>query len=90
MTVKEMGRLGGLARAKKLTAKQRSESAKKAARARWKKKSASSVKVPLSRKIKDILVKRDKDCVVADAVAANGDGGIITITRSKDSLKKSQ
>lgn len=41
MTVREMGRLGGLARAKKLTARQRSQSAKKAARKRWDDKSKS-------------------------------------------------
>lgn len=42
MTVKEMGKRGGLARAKKMTAEQRSVSAKKAARARWKKKRVKS------------------------------------------------
>ena len=35
MTVSEMARLGGKARAKKLTKVQRQESARKAARARW-------------------------------------------------------
>ncbi len=37
MNVREMGRRGGKARARKLTAKQRSEIARKAVRARWKK-----------------------------------------------------
>jgi hypothetical protein len=35
MTIKEMASLGGKATAKKLTAKQRKESARRAARARW-------------------------------------------------------
>jgi hypothetical protein len=35
MTVREMARLGGKATAKKLTAEQRKESARKAAQARW-------------------------------------------------------
>jgi hypothetical protein len=35
MTAKEMQRLGGLARAAKLTDKQRADSARKAANARW-------------------------------------------------------
>jgi len=35
MTVSEMARLGGKARAKKLTKAQRRESARKAAQARW-------------------------------------------------------
>ena len=35
MTVSEMARLGGKATAKKLTAEQRKESARKAAKARW-------------------------------------------------------
>ena len=38
MDSREMGRLGGLARAKKLTKKQRSEAARKAIVARWSKK----------------------------------------------------
>lgn len=37
MDIREAGRLGGLARAKKLTKKKRRESAKKAAHARWNK-----------------------------------------------------
>mgnify|MGYP001596586210 FL=1 len=89
ITVKEMGRRGGLARAKKLTVKQRSESARKAAKARWKKKSALSVKTYLSRKIKNSPAKKDMDGVVADAAAANGDDGTIIVNQSKDSLKKS-
>ena len=36
ITASEMGRRGGIARAKKLTAAKRSEAARKAARARWK------------------------------------------------------
>lgn len=38
MTIAEMARMGGLATAKKLTAEQREESARKAAKARWAKK----------------------------------------------------
>jgi len=38
----EVGRKGGEARAKKLSAKQRSESAQKAAKARWAKKKPKS------------------------------------------------
>jgi hypothetical protein len=38
MDVTEMARLGGKARAAKLTGKQRSEIARKAARARWRKR----------------------------------------------------
>jgi len=38
LTAREMGRRGGNARAKNLTAEQRSESARKAVRARWAKK----------------------------------------------------
>jgi len=38
MDVKEMARLGGKARAKKLTAKERSEIARKAVLARWRKR----------------------------------------------------
>jgi hypothetical protein len=38
MTVKQMAKQGGLARAKKLTKAQRAESARKAAVARWAKK----------------------------------------------------
>jgi hypothetical protein len=38
MTVTEMARLGGKATAKKLTAEQRSESARKAVKARWAKR----------------------------------------------------
>jgi hypothetical protein len=38
----EVGRKGGEARAKKLSAKQRSESARKAAKARWAKKKSQS------------------------------------------------
>jgi hypothetical protein len=38
----EVGRKGGEARAKKLSAKQRSESAQKAAKARWAKKKSQS------------------------------------------------
>jgi hypothetical protein len=41
LTAKEMGRLGGAARAKKLTAQELSESGRKAAKARWAKKSES-------------------------------------------------
>lgn len=37
MLFKELGRAGGLERAARMTAKQRSESAKKAAAARWSK-----------------------------------------------------
>jgi hypothetical protein len=37
MTVNEMARLGGMARAKKLTTEQRSSIARKAVRARWRK-----------------------------------------------------
>ena len=38
----EMGRKGGLARAKKLSAQERSESARKAVKARWAKKKPKS------------------------------------------------
>ena len=38
MTASEMGKLGGAARARKLTAKQRSDSCRHAARCRWGKK----------------------------------------------------
>jgi hypothetical protein len=38
LSVSEMARLGGKARAKKMTQKQRSDSARKAVQARWKKK----------------------------------------------------
>jgi hypothetical protein len=37
----EMGRKGGQARAKKLSPKERSESARKAAKARWEKKGSN-------------------------------------------------
>ena len=40
----EIGRKGGLSRAKRLSPKQRSDSAKKAAAARWGKKKAKSKK----------------------------------------------
>lgn len=40
MTASEMGRRGGTARAKNLTAKERSEGARKAANALWKKRRA--------------------------------------------------
>lgn len=39
MTITEFARMGGKALAKKMTAKQRKESARKAAKARWAKKS---------------------------------------------------
>lgn len=39
LTCEEIGRLGGLTTAKRLTAEQRRESARRAARARWHKKS---------------------------------------------------
>jgi hypothetical protein len=41
LTLKEVTRLGGLARAKKLTPEQRQESARRAAQARWGKKEAA-------------------------------------------------
>lgn len=44
MTLEEFARLGGHARAKKLTAKQLRASARKAARARWAKRPASEAK----------------------------------------------
>jgi hypothetical protein len=47
MDVREMGRRGGKARARKLTAKQRSEIARKAVQARWKKWHARQKQKPI-------------------------------------------
>ncbi len=41
LTCEETGRIGGLARARKLTPEQRRESARRAARARWAKKTGT-------------------------------------------------
>ena len=90
LNARERASLGGQARAKALTAEQRSESARRAVKARWAKKHAPSVSVSIgvpggkieTQQVEVVKVYNDEPLISTEVNSWNPTSSSFVITRS--------